>query len=71
MTILVELFGTAVGYHDTVYFKHMKSLGIIFVSVLDAAFALRDKPPSEMRGVTLAPALWVQDENLLRYACGH
>ncbi len=45
------------GYYNTVYCKHMILFGIICGLALDAVRQLGDKPPSEMRGVTLALSL--------------
>lgn len=57
MTILGKLFATQLGYYITVYRKALNFLFIILSKVLDAARRFSDKPPSEMREVTLALSL--------------
>ncbi len=57
MIILVKLFGVDLGYHITAYRNLLNLLFIIFVPPLDAARWFSDKPPSEMREVTLALSL--------------
>ncbi len=57
MTILVKLLGVDLGYYNTVYFNALKMFDIIFIPALDAARLFSDKPPSEMREVTLALSL--------------
>ncbi|MDB5665998.1 MAG: hypothetical protein JWS11_2541 [Cypionkella sp.] len=54
---LVKLFVVILGYYNTVYFKPLYMLIIMFDHALDPAMQLGDKPSSEMREVTLALSL--------------